>query len=74
MNAEFQPNGYIQKLIDQHGPNSMEVVKAIEFWGSDAGEFVVIDESLTAGLPPAALGGGVFEERDIRQERDDHRQ
>lgn len=47
MNAEFNPNGYIQKLIEQQGPNSEEVKKAIEFWGPDAGEFV-----LTEGLLP----------------------
>lgn len=41
MNTEFQPNGYIEALIKQYGPTAKEVIKAIEFWGLDAGEFVV---------------------------------
>lgn len=64
MSAEFQPNGYIQKLIDQHGTDSEEVINAIEFWGPEAGEFVVTDKSLVAGLSSAALGGGILKERD----------
>lgn len=67
MSAEFHPNGYIEALIEKYGPTAAEVKEAIEFWGPDAGEFVVTDESLTAGLSSSTLGGRVFEEREERQ-------